>query len=284
MFMSRVTGQLVFLIIVGLALLGGCSGEPPSDSDGPSTTDGSSTTDGAVADKVFFLHHSTGEGIVVEGDMRSEFNSYNSSHGTSLEFWDHEYNGQGLRDASGNLTGTNYAIPDDNTDPDGLYLLWTSSATDWTYSRTQILNNYSVIAFKSCFPASEIPDAATLAQYKTWYLAMRDVFDSHSDRVFVVMSPPPLHRLATDTTEASNARAFATWLASSEYLSGHSNVVCFNLFDYLAHADDGTAAANRLRYEYEGSHSDSDSHPNTVANETVGPIFAQFLIDTAVGQ
>ena len=45
---------------------------------------------------------------------------------------------------------------------------------------------------------------------------------------------------------------------------------------------EAASAGNLLRYEYEGSHSDSDSHPNTLANQTVGPIFAQFLMASAL--
>ena len=236
-----------------------------------------------VENQVFFLHHSVGEGLVTGGHMRAAFDAYNAAQGTGIDFWDHGYNGDGLRDPAGNPTGTNYEIPDDNTDPEGLYWLWTDAGADWTRVRTTLLANYEVIAFKSCFPASAIPDADTLQQYKDWYLAMRDFFDTRTDRVFVVMSTPPLHRQATNATEAANARAFADWLASSAFLSGHPNVRCFNLFDHLARADDGSATANMLRYDYEGSHDDSDSHPNPLANETVGPVFAQFLIDAAVG-
>jgi hypothetical protein len=115
-----------------------------------------------------------------------------------------------------------------------------------------------------------------LNQYKTWYLEMRSVFDQHPDHLFVVMSTPPLHRLATAATQAANARLFANWLKSQEYLGGHNNVVCFDLFDYLAGDDD------MLKYEYEGSHDDSDSHPNDTANQAVGPIFANFLINSAL--
>ena len=225
---------------------------------------------------LFFLHHSTGEGIIAEGDVRGTIARYNQAHGTHYEFWDHGYNDDGLRNSQGESMGS-YRIPDDNTDPDGLYNLWTTN----NKARRQILANHQVIAFKSCFPASDIQDDETLAQYKQWYLAMRDLFDQHPDKVFVVMSPPPLHRLATKPGIASRARQFANWLKSDEYLSGHPNVVCFDLFDTLAHPDDGSAAANMLRYEYEGDHADSDSHPNTAANQTVGPLFAQFLIDAA---
>jgi hypothetical protein len=225
---------------------------------------------------LFFLHHSTGEGIIAEGNVRGYIDRYNQDHGTHYEFWDQGYNDDGLRDPQGEPAGT-YNIPDDNTDPDGLYNLWTTD----NRARRQILENHQVIAFKSCFPASGIVDDGMLAQYKQWYLAMRDVFDQYPDKVFVVMSPPPLHHLATEPGEARRARQFAKWLKSGEFLDGHPNVVCFDLFDALAHPDDGSAGANMLRNEYEVSHSDSDSHPNTMANQAVGPLLAQFLIDAA---
>lgn len=230
---------------------------------------------------LFFLHHSTGAGLVFAGDMRGAIVTYNTAHGTHFAFWDHGYNGDGLTDPAGVNTGTNYAIPNDNTDPVGLYYLWTSSNADAVACRNRILNNHEVIAFKSCFPASAIDDATMLQQYKDWYLAMRDFFDTRRDRLFVVMSPPPLHRLATTTTQATNARAFANWLKSDTYLSGHPNVVCFDLFDNLAKPSDGTLGANKLRTDYEISHTDSDSHPNELANQTVGPVFAQFLCASA---
>jgi len=230
---------------------------------------------------LFFLHHSTGAGIVFGGDMRGAIRAYNKQHGTSYAFWDHGYNGDGLTNPQGNPTGTNYSIPNDNTDPDGLSYLWTGSGADAVQCRNLILTNHEVIAFKSCFPASAIPDAGTLSQYKAWYLSMRSFFDTRPDRVFVVMSTPPLHRKSTNATQAKNARRFADWLKSATYLGGHPNVVCFDLFDLLAKPDDGSATANMLRWEYEGSHSNGDSHPNDLANQTVGPIFAQALIDAA---
>lgn len=225
---------------------------------------------------LFFLHHSTGANLINQGGVRNFINNYNSSHSTSFAFWDHGYNSDGLTNAAGEATGTNYSVPSDNTDPDGLHYLWTSSNDDAASCRNQIMAAHQVIAFKSCFPASAITSDDMLQQYKTWYLAMRNYFDTHPEKLFVVMSTPPLHRLATNASEASRARAFANWLKSSEFLSGHTNIVCFDLFNYLAGTD------NFLKYEYEGSHSDSDSHPNETANQTVGPIFAQFLIDSAL--
>ena len=46
---------------------------------------------------IFFLHHSTGDGLIVEGDMRSVIAELNLSNSTSFAFWDHGYNEDGLR-------------------------------------------------------------------------------------------------------------------------------------------------------------------------------------------
>jgi len=237
-------------------------------------TPGGPTVTPGTKNKLFFLHHSVGEGLVTTGNMRAIVISYNNINGTNYAFWDHGYNSDGLRNPDGHFTGTSFPVPDDNTDPDGLYYLFTSSNADAVSARNQMLE-YDVISFKSCYTVSNIPDDNTLNQYKNWYLEMRNFFDQHPEKIFVVMSPPPLHRLNTNSIAAANARNFANWLKSSDYIGGRTNVVCFDLFNYLAGYD------NMLNYAYERTHEDADSHPNTLGYQTVGPIFAQFLIDTA---
>lgn len=223
---------------------------------------------------LFFLHHSTGRNLIQEGGVRAVVAAHNAQKQTAFAFWDHDYNFIGLSDPEGTLLRYSYGIPNDNTDPDGLHQLWTTDNP----ARTAILANHEVIAFKSCYPASDIQSDAMLAQYKQWYLEMRDVFDQHPHKLFVVLSPPPLHRLATDAATADRARAFARWLGSEEFLAGRPNLRCFDFFDHLASPDDGSPTRNMLRFEYERSHTYYDSHPNTLANEAIGPLFAAALL------
>ncbi len=227
----------------------------------------------AERSRLFFLHHSTGRNLINEGNVRALLTARNGEQGTSFVLWDHDYNHIGLRNADGVLLGRSYNIPGDNTDPDGLHVLWTTANA----ARDSILANHQVIAFKSCYPASGIDSDTRLQQYKTWYLEMRAVFAAWPNRVFVIMSPPPLHRLATNTAQADRARAFAEWLGSAEFLGGTSNLVYFDFFDLLARPDDGSPTRNMLRYEYERSHTQNDSHPNTLANQVVGPLFCEAL-------
>lgn len=223
--------------------------------------------------KFFFLHHSVGENLIQQGNVRGNINSYNSANGTSYEFWDHGYNDQGLFNGTGEATGISYSIPEDNTNPDGLYNLWTNSGSDWTYSRDQIMSSdYKVIVFKSCFVALEnLNSVETLSEWKSWYLEIRNYFDAHTDKLFVIVTPPPLRSVDTNSNNADLARQLSDWLKSSEYLSGHSNVACYDLFDALADSN------NVLRPEYESE----DSHPNEVANQNIGPVFANFLCNSA---
>ena len=224
--------------------------------------------------KIFMLHHSVGNDLIERGSVRGTINTYNSSHGTTYQFWDHGYNSDGLRDASGTYTGTSYDIPGDNTEPEGFAYLFTSSSADAVSSRNQIMT-YDVIAFKSCFTSSQaLVDDSVLNNYKNYYIQMRTFFDSHPEKVFVVITPPPSHPDETTPEIAARARQFANWLKSSEYLSGHSNIVCFDLFDRFADS------SNVLRADYRYS-GEVNSHPNATGDEAVGPIFARFLIDTA---
>ena len=225
------------------------------------------------AQNLFFLHHSTGRHLLTDGTVRAWLTARNEESGTHYLLWDHDYNYLGLSNPDGHSTDRCYNIPDDNTDPDGLHKLWTTNNT----ARDSILANHKVVAFKSCYPASDIGSDAELAQYKNWYREMRDFFDTKPATTFIVMTMPPRHPLATNLEDADRARAFANWLDSDEFLAGHNNISCFNLFAVWAHPDDGSDQRNMLRAEYVRSASDPDSHPNELANQIAGPIFAEFL-------
>ncbi len=218
---------------------------------------------------VIFLHHSTGRNLIRQGGVRERLTA------EGFQFWDHDYNYEGLFRPDGTPAGYSYGIPGDNTDPDGLARLFSQRLYPWPVNAFSGLMQHEVIAFKSCFPASHITDEAQLEQYKTWYLEIREVMDRHPDRVFIVLTPPPLNPASTDAEAAARARAFADWLRSADFLAGHPNVFTFDLFDLLAESDPAATDRHMLRAEYRDG---TDSHPNTLANEKVGPLFADFIV------
>jgi hypothetical protein len=220
---------------------------------------------------IVFLHHSVGHNLIEQGDVRRRF----AENGYS--FWDHGFNwGRGLVGPDGNPRGYHYYIPEDNTYVDGLANLFAQKAYGLPLNAFSGLLQHEVIAFKSCFPVSDITSDEQLDRYKSYYLGMRDVMDQHEDRVFIVVTPPPLNPAATDAETAARARAFADWLTSGEYLSGHPNVFTFDFFGLLAEDDPASPDYNMLRAEYRDG---EDSHPNQMANEAIGPLFVDFIVD-----
>jgi hypothetical protein len=138
------------------------------------------------------------------------------------------------------------------------------------------LLQYEVIIFKSCFdPTSHIESDAELEADKSDYLQVRDAIDQHPDKVFILLTQPPLNPAETNPAQAARARNLADWLASPEYVGERANLFVYNFFAALAVDDPGAADDNMLRAEYRNG---SDSHPNELANEQIGPELVEFVI------
>jgi hypothetical protein len=101
---------------------------------------------------------------------------------------------------------------------------------------------YDVIVFKSCYPVSNIQSDDQLAEYKSYYLSIRQRMDEYPDKIFIVVTPPPEIPAETDAQAAARARDFADWLASGEYRNGHANVFTFDFSTLMA-----DASTNMLR-------------------------------------
>ena len=218
---------------------------------------------------VVFLHHSTGMNLIREGAVREGMSA------AGLSFWDHDYNDIGLRRPDGSYTGYSYSVPNDNTDPDGLAAIFGQEVHDRPLNTLSGLMQHEVILFKSCFPVNQITSDEQLAAYQDYYRAMGEVMDAHPDKLFIALSPPPLNPAETTPKEASRARTFANWLVSDEFAGRHQNVYVFDFFSYLAEEDPAAADANMLRQKYRDG---SDSHPNQTANETIGPVLVDFVV------
>jgi len=193
---------------------------------------------------VIFLHHSTGRNLIEQGHIRETLTK------SGIQFWDHDYNYIGLKDPSGKLTGYSYFIPKDKTDPDGLAEIFGQTAYGQPVNAFSALLQHEVIAFKSCYPASDIADENQLEQYKSWYLDIRDAMDQHPDKIFIVFTPPPLNPASTRPEIAANARAFSNWMTSEEYSEDHPNVYVFDFFNLLAEDDPQAPDFNMLREEF----------------------------------
>ena len=220
---------------------------------------------------VIWLHHSVGNNLIEQGGVRELFTA------AGYQFWDQGYNWQQLRDPNGRTTGYAYTVPDDNTDPDGLARIFSQPAYDLPLNTLSGLLQHEVIVYKSCFPASAIGTDEDLEKSKAYYRQMLLTIDQHPDKVFILLTQPPLIPRETNPDQAARARALADWIMSDEFKQGRANLFTFDLFGLLAEDKATAPDYNMLRAAYR---TDVDSHPTEVANRAIAPQLVQFVTQT----
>ncbi len=153
-----------------------------------------------------------------------------------------------------------------------------------------LVAQYDVVMMKHCFPASDVledigrPEPASprqsLENYKAIYRLLRNKFDENPERLFILWTLPPRHRLfepseGSRDANAARATAFSHWLEGDFLQEGgvHPNI---NIWDFRRIVMD--PATNYLKYEYELAHNSPDSHPNKLANNEAGPGLARFIV------
>jgi len=267
--------NLTLLSILVLFIAAGCS--QPSSADTVNDTNDShesSEDSDVVADlqsgpgwtppddrkpRFLFIHHSTGSGFMHSGGMA-----------------------QKLTDAGFEVHSRTYGDGwvGDNTNPDHFPVVFTEHYDDMVTWDLPSGQQYDIIAFKSCYPASNICSDEKLEQYKEYYAIVKSVTSQHPEILFIPWSTPPLVPGATEPHCANRARQFANWLVD-DYCVGETNMLAYNCFDVLAGSSPDSGDFNRLRFDYQKN--DSDSHPNPTANAAVADDFTAWLSELVFG-
>jgi len=268
--------------------------------------------------KLIFIHHSTGENWLDDGDGGL---------------------GIALRDNNYFLSDTNYgwgpsSIGDDTdighwwdwfcgpSSATNLSAVYTESGKNSSYSRlsTDPDGANEIIMFKSCFPNSYLggnpadppttgsnplrsqdawSEYMTVANAKDIYNDILEYFQTRQDKLFVVITAPPLVANETDASHAANARAFNNWLVN-DWLDGYAynNVAVFDFHNVLT-SNGGNTNTNDLNSGTGNHHrwwnsavqhvqtvnsnfsaygSDAwDSHPTKAGNQKATDEFAALL-------
>jgi hypothetical protein len=209
--------------------------------------------------KLIFIHHSTG------GNWLADPNSDQPSGGLGIA----------LRDSNYYVSATNYGWgPDgigDRTDipnwpewfagPESeryLKALYTEKGQNigdfgrWSRMSKDPGGENEIIVFKSCFPNSDLygnpgdaasaepNDELTVSNAKAVYNRLLTYFATRQDKLFVVITAPPMADFdygagsPSPAQRAANARAFNEWLVN-EWLAGypHANVAVFDYYNVL---------------------------------------------------
>ena len=235
--------------------------------------------------KAIFLVHSTGTDLFSQGKVSDWLKKYNAANSTNFQIYTRTY-------PENPWPWSNY--------PYDYWKLWIDNSCINSDPDIECLaslaSKYDMVIFKHCYPGAGIesdlgkPDIKSsrksLENYKLQYRAL---MDEMPDKKFMVWTLVPLHRLATNSTVSARANNFVNWV-KTEWLSedgkAHPNIFIFDFFSLAAEMNENPANGMQycLRYDYEYSHTSSDSHPNTLANQTIGPLFAQSVVKALSNQ
>jgi hypothetical protein len=147
-----------------------------------------------------------------------------------------------------------------------------------------------IIMFKSCFPNSEV--GSSIDDEKAIYNGLLTYFAAHTDKMFVLIVPPP----EISINYPAMARAIANWLVDTSsgwlasYNTTHNNVYVFDYYNVLTdpknhHRVNGTVVEHIVTdsptvpahpdelYYYTGS----DSHPTSAGHQKATAEFIPLL-------
>ncbi|KAA0254933.1 PKD domain-containing protein [Acidobacteria bacterium ACD] len=251
--------------------------------------------------KLIFIHHSTGENWLNDengalGPALRDANYFVSD--TNYDWGPADLDSPGDEIGSHTDIGNYYSWFAGSHRDTYLGPLYVESGQNCWYSRLEDDPGgpNRIVMFKSCFPNSKLTGSPsdpippigsnplrhqdcysehmTLANAKGIYQSLLTYFATRTDKLFVLVVQPPLNAGETDSTEAANARALASWLVD-DWLDGypHRNVAVFDFFNVLTSNGGSTRTndptTNDLGWS-DGNHhrvaSGAIEHLQTVAN------------------
>lgn len=229
--------------------------------------------------KILFIHHSTGGLLLRFGNVRKLLHQ----KAPDIELWDHSYNYNpsffsqlfkfktGLSDGNGKVLGKDFDLIISNDSPKEYAELFSRQPTDPTL---KAILDFDCIIIKNCFPTTRIETEKQLEEHKKYYAQIINSLTKYPN-LFIIFTPPPLRRENTKSEWAQRARELANWLVKQE----KKNVKVFDFFDLLA--DKEGPNANMLKRAYCFPFI-PDSHPNIKANQEIGKVFVDFLVEELV--
>ena len=300
-----------WMVVVILAV--GCGGDP-GQSKVLSAADDASPPSAPV--RLVFVHHSTGGNWLADpsqdqpsGGLGQALTKNNYVVSATNYGWGPE--GIGDRTDIPNWTEW-FCGPNSAAVLKALYSESGQNAGDfgaWSRAGNVPAGENEIVMFKSCFPNSDLHgspndapqaepgDDLTVANAKAVYNRLLKYFATRPDKLFVVITAPPLQQGETAPDRAANARAFNNWLVN-DWLKGYGqhNVAVFDYFNVLTSnagdankSDAGASSGNHHRWQ-DGAvqhlqKSDSnfcaypsgDSHPSSAGHQKATAEFVPLL-------
>jgi len=194
--------------------------------------------------KLVFIHHSTGENWLTDeyGDLGRTLGENNYFVSDTNYGWGPD----SIGDRTDIYNWTEW-FAGENT-PTYMSALFNETGQHSSYTRalSDPGGENQIIMFKSCFPNSALEgspndppgtyEELSVSGAKYVYNTILPFFASHPEKLFVVITAPPL----SDSTHAANARAFNNWLVNDWLRENDyplNNVAVFDFYNILTDPD-----------------------------------------------
>jgi hypothetical protein len=146
-----------------------------------------------------------------------------------------------------------------------------------------LASDYDVIAFKHCFPVSDIgadtgsPDigssAQTIENYKLQYDAIKKRLHEFPNNRFIVWTGAARLEKESSSANGVQARKFFQWV-KNEWDEEGDNIFVWDFYELETEGGDFLLA----------KYSSGDSHPNDAFAATAAPLFVNRLVDVIEGR
>lgn len=226
--------------------------------------------DDYTTNRMVFLHHSVGEGLLNEGGLRNQLLDMGILVKSAT-----------YGDEIGEDTDMNHWVTKFEEHMNDIFAF---SSHGNQYRSDGQTND--VVMFKSCFPNSGIvadgdmpgdptSPERTLANYKATFETLKSEMAKYPNKLFVYLTAPPQVPEVTTADRAQRARQFNDWLLKefvAEYRdeTGQDNFYVFDLFGVLADNNGYLKAEYRVPKE-------GDCHPNKKGSEAASAALMQFF-------
>lgn len=270
----------IVLIIAVIYVLVACN------NDNKSNSMGSSNSNLPSEKKIVFLHHSTGQQIVMGSVPEFLFNFTKTG---SVHKWFKKYNKKNDR----NYVFVDQAFPKRepygwNNYPYDYYNIWVKNGENDYYMEEPTLRTltkeYDLIIFKHCYPVCRIEKGSvadinseekTLDNYMLQYQALKERMHEFEDTKFLVWTGAVLVQSAMTLEQSKNAKIFFEWVRN-EWDEEGDNIY---IWDFYSLETEG-----ELFLKPENARSATNSHLSDEFAKRTYPLFCQRIIDVIEGK
>jgi len=241
--------------------------------------------------KLIFIHHSTGENWLTDGD--GNLGEVLGENNYFVSDTNYGWGPDSIGDATDYPNWYDWFVgPESERYLDALY---NESEQNSYYTRnlSDPGGENQIIMFKSCFPNSDLAgspddlpadgDWYTVGHAKFIYNQLLTYFITRPDKLFVVITPPPL----IDATHAENARQFSRWLVEDWLIENDyplANIAVWDFHNVLTHPDNHHRfQEGSIEYSIQNGNgslyydSDGDDHPNSAGSQKSTAEFVPML-------